>query len=57
MLIDCAAYINGVRQKPMEIEAISDFLDVPQPAGAFVWVALFEPTTEVLTKIDRKSVV
>ena len=38
----------------MEIEAISDFLDVPQPAGAFVWVALFEPTTEVLAKMQEE---
>lgn len=54
MLIDCAAYINGVRQKPMEIEAISDFLDAPQPAGAFVWVALFEPTLDVLEKMQEE---
>ncbi len=54
MLIDCAAYVNGVRQKPMEIDAISDFLDAPQPAGAFVWVALFEPTLEVLEKMQEE---
>ena len=54
MLIDCAAYVNGVRQKPMEIEAISDFLDTPQPPGAFVWVALFEPTTDVLAKMQEE---
>ena len=54
MLIDCAAYVNGVRQKPMEIEAISDFLDASQPAGAFVWVALFEPTLEVLEKMQEE---
>ena len=54
MLIDCAAYVNGVRQAPMEIEAISNFLDAPQPAGAFVWVALFEPTTEVLAKMQEE---
>lgn len=54
MLIDCAAYVNGVRQAPMEIEAISNFLGAPQPAGAFVWVALFEPTTEVLEKMQEE---
>ena len=54
MLIDCAAYVNGVRQKPMEIEAISNFLDATQPAGAFVWVALFEPTAEVLAKMQEE---
>ncbi|MEO7254934.1 MAG: magnesium/cobalt transporter CorA [Casimicrobium sp.] len=54
MLIDCAAYINGVRQAPMEIEAISNFLDTPQPIGAFVWVALFEPTAEALEKMQEE---
>jgi len=54
MLIDCAAYINGVRQAPMEIEAISNFLDTAQPAGAFVWVALFEPTAEALEKMQEE---
>lgn len=38
----------------MEIEAISNFLGAPQPAGAFVWVALFEPTTEVLEKMQEE---
>ena len=38
----------------MEIEAISNFLDEPQPAGAFVWVALFEPTLEVLEKMQEE---
>lgn len=54
MLIDCAAYINGVRQKPMEIDAISDFLDAPQPPGAFVWVALFEPIPSMLAKMQEE---
>ena len=38
----------------MEIEAISNFLDAPQPAGAFVWVALFEPTTVVLENMQEE---
>ena len=38
----------------MEIEAISNFLDAPQPAGAFVWVALFEPTSDVLAKMQEE---
>ncbi len=54
MLIDCAAYVNGVRQAPMEIAAISNFLDTPQSAGAFVWVALFEPTPEVLETMQEE---
>jgi magnesium transporter len=54
MLIDCAAYINGKRQAPMDIEVISDFLDSAQPPGAFVWVALFEPTAEMLAKMQEE---
>ena len=38
----------------MEIAAISNFLDTPQSAGAFVWVALFEPTPEVLETMQEE---
>jgi magnesium transporter len=54
MLIDCAAYVNGVRQEPLDIEAISDFLDSSPPRGAFVWVALFEPDTVTLAKMQEE---
>jgi len=54
MLIDCAAYVNGVRQAPMDIDAISDFLEAPKVPGAFVWVALFEPTPELLAKMQEE---
>lgn len=54
MLIDCAAYVNGKRLAPMDIEAISDFLGAAQPPGAFVWVALFEPTSEMLSKMQEE---
>ncbi|TAG74559.1 MAG: magnesium and cobalt transport protein CorA [Burkholderiales bacterium] len=54
MLIDCATYVNGVRQKPIEIEQISDFLDSNPPPGAFVWVALFEPDAETLAKMQEE---
>jgi magnesium transporter len=54
MLIDCAAYLNGVRQRPMDIEAISDFLAAPQPPGAFVWVALLEPDATILEKMQEE---
>lgn len=54
MLIDCAAYINGVRQSPMDIDAISDFLDAPPLPGAFVWVALFEPIPSMLAKMQEE---
>jgi magnesium transporter len=54
MLIDCAAYVNGVRQKPLDIEAISDFLDSNPPARSFVWVALVEPDTATLAKMQEE---
>jgi magnesium transporter len=54
MLIDCAAYINGIRQAPMDIEAISDFLAQPQAPGAFVWVALLEPVPSLLAKMQEE---
>jgi magnesium transporter len=54
MLIDCAAYVNGVRQKPLDIEAISDFLDSNPPRGSFVWVALVEPDAITLAKMQEE---
>ncbi len=54
MLIDCAAYVNGVRQKPIDIEAISDFLDSNPPSKSFVWVALFEPDAATLAKMQEE---
>lgn len=54
MLIDCAAYIGGVRQKPLDIEQISDFLESNPPAGAFVWVALREPDAAMLAKMQEE---
>lgn len=54
MLIDCAAYVNGVRQGSLEIEAISDFLDSNPPPNAFVWVALVEPDAAMLAKMQEE---
>jgi magnesium transporter len=54
MLIDCAAYVNGVRQQPLDIEAISDFLDSKPPAKSFVWVALLEPDAATLAKMQEE---
>ncbi len=54
MLIDCAAYVNGVRQKPLDVEAISDFLESNPPAGSFVWVALREPDATMLAKMQEE---
>jgi magnesium transporter len=54
MLINCAAYVNGVSQGDLDIEAISDFLDAPQPLGSFVWVALVEPVPSMLAKMQEE---
>jgi magnesium transporter len=54
MLIDCAAYVNGVRQTPLDIEAISDFLASNPPTGSFVWVALLEPDAAMLAKMQEE---
>ncbi|TAF99906.1 MAG: magnesium and cobalt transport protein CorA [Burkholderiales bacterium] len=54
MLINCAAYVNGVNQGDLDIEAISDFLDAKQPDGSFVWVALLEPDALMLAKMQEE---
>ncbi len=54
MLVNCAAYINGIRQPAFDIDAISDFLAAPQPPGAMVWVALFEPPPTLLNKMQEE---
>ncbi len=54
MLIDCAAYVNGVRQKPLDIEAISDFLESNPSNGSFIWVALVEPDAATLAKMQEE---
>jgi magnesium transporter len=54
MLVNCAAYVNGVRQADLDIEAISDFLEAAQPPGSFVWVALVEPIPSMLAKMQEE---
>jgi magnesium transporter len=54
MLINCAAYVNGVNQGDLDIEAISDFLEASRPAGSFVWVALLEPDALMLAKMQEE---
>lgn len=54
MLIDCAAYVNGVRQGPLEIDAISDFMQSDPAPGSFVWVALAEPDGALLAKMQEE---
>jgi magnesium transporter len=54
MLIDCAAYVGGIRQEPLDIENISDFLESNPARGSFVWVALREPDAAMLAKMQEE---
>ena len=51
MLINCVAYQEGKKLSDVPIEDISDYIQVP---GCFVWVALKEPTTEELAKMQEE---
>ncbi|MBA3505480.1 MAG: magnesium and cobalt transport protein CorA, partial [Betaproteobacteria bacterium] len=48
MLISCVAYENGRKLADIAKEEISEYVHRP---GSFVWVALFEPTTEELSEM------
>jgi magnesium transporter len=51
MLINCAAYQEGKKLKDINIEEISDYLEIP---GCFVWVALQDPKLEELEKMREE---
>lgn len=51
MLIDCAAYLDGARLSAITIEEISDYLAKP---GVFVWVALLDPESGELDKMQEE---
>lgn len=51
MLINCAAYQNGVKLGELPIEDISDYIKKPD---CFVWVALFEADNEELEKMQEE---
>ncbi len=49
MIIDCAAYVDGVRQgASLELGSVSEWLDRP---GAFVWLGLRMPNHEELRAV------
>ena len=50
MLVNCCAYLNGKRTADIRKDEISDYIHRPD---TFVWVALFEPSSE---EIDEMAV-
>jgi magnesium transporter len=51
MLINCAAYEDGIKLADIPVENISDYLERPQ---AFVWVALLDATDAELRKMQEE---
>ena len=51
MLISCVAYQNGRKLADIPIEDISEYVSRPD---CFVWVALFEPSTEELDEMAEE---
>jgi magnesium transporter len=50
-VIDCAVYVDGVRQEPVPPE---DALRVATARGGFVWLGLYTPTDDELTAIAEQ---
>jgi len=50
-LVNCAAYADGRKVGPVDVEDISEILRFP---GQFVWIGLHEPTEAVLRKIQEE---
>ena len=51
MIINCAAYADGRKLGPVEIDDISEVLKVP---GQFVWIGLYEPDAPLLHKMQEE---
>lgn len=51
MLINCVAYQEGKKLKDIDVEEISDYLEI---SGCFVWVALQDATLEELEKMREE---
>jgi magnesium transporter len=50
-VVDCAVYVDGVRQEPVRPE---DALRVATERGGFVWLGLYEPSEEELNAIAEQ---
>ena len=51
MLINCVLYAEGRKVADIDVEQISEHVKEP---GAFVWVALKDPTPEELAKMQEE---
>jgi magnesium transporter len=51
VIVNCAAYCEGVRVANVEIDNISEIL---KQSDRFVWIGLHEPGTELLAKIQKQ---
>jgi magnesium transporter len=51
VVVDCAVYVDGVRQEPVHPE---DALETAIRRGGFVWLGLYEPTEVELTSISAR---
>lgn len=51
-VVNCAAYSSDARRRDIDLDAISDVLDVDD--GSFVWVGLYEPDETVLGKVQEE---
>jgi len=51
MLINCVAYLNGIKLTDIPVEEISDYLEKP---NCFVWVALRDTTEAELEKMQEE---
>lgn len=51
MIVNCCAYQNGKKLTDLKVSEISEYLKIK---GAFVWVALFEPTEDELLQMKNE---
>ena len=50
-IINCAAYSNGRRTTYVELDRVHDVLKEPDQ---FVWIALYEPSEEILARVQQE---
>jgi len=51
MIVNCAAYADGRKLGPVEIDDISEILRFP---GQFVWIGLHDPDSALMSKIQEE---
>src|SRR5918997_4892476 len=50
-VINCAAYVGGVRAEEVSVDAI---VDVLRKGDRFVWLGLYEPNAELLRRVQQQ---